>query len=94
MPESLTKQTAPERVAIDTLLPYLLKCPEASVKALIARNLGTGVFYDDPDEVLYWAAVQIAFCGKPIRQDLLSEVIDRLTRLARETAEKKPYPSD
>jgi hypothetical protein len=86
MPESQTKPTAPERVSIDKLLPYLRSRPDSNVKELIARNLATGVFYGDPDEVLYWAAVQIAYCGKPIRQDLLSEVIDRLTRLAPENA--------
>jgi hypothetical protein len=86
MPESQTKLIAPERVSIDTLLPYLRTCPESNVKELIARSLATGVFFGDPDEVLYWAAIQIAYCGKPIRPGLLSEVIDRLARLAPECA--------
>lgn len=86
MPESQTRSIAPERVPIATLLPYLRTCSEPNVKELIARNLATGVFYGDPDEVLYWAAVHTAFCERPIRPALLSEVIDRLAGLAPESA--------
>lgn len=82
MPESQTKPTIPERAPIDTLLPYLRTCPDTNVKELIARNLGTGVFYNDPNEVLYWATIQVAYSGKAIRTSLLSEVIDRLAKLA------------
>ena len=82
MPESLTMQTKPERAPIDTLLPYLLTRPEANVKELIARNLATGVYYNDPNEVLYWATVQIAYSGKALHSSLLSEAIDRLAKLA------------
>lgn len=94
MPESQTKPITPERVSIDTLVPYLRTCPESNVKELIARNLATGVFYGDPDEVLYWAAVQITFCGKPVRQGLLSEVIDCLSRIAPESAWEISFPLD
>lgn len=82
MPESLKMLTIPERVPIDTLLPYLRTCSEANVKELIARNLATGVFYNDPNEVLYWATVQIAYSGKALHASLLSEAIDRLAKLA------------
>ena len=82
MPESLTMPKKPERAPIDTLLPYLLTRPEANVKELIARNLATGVFYNDPNEVLYWATVQIAYSGKALHASLLSEAIDRLAKLA------------
>jgi len=82
MPESLTKPKTPERAPIDTLLPYLLTRPEANVKELIARNLATGVYYNDPNEVLYWATVQIAYSGKVLHASLLSEAIDRLAKLA------------
>lgn len=82
MPESLKLPTKPERAPIDTLLPYLLKRPEANVKELIARNLATGVYYNDPNEVLYWATIQIAYSGKALHASLLSEVIDRLAKLA------------
>lgn len=82
MPESLKMPTKPERVAFDTLLPYLQTRPEANVKELIARNLATGVYYNDPNEVLYWATIQIAYSGKALHASLLSEVIDRLAKLA------------
>ncbi|MCZ8350263.1 MAG: hypothetical protein O9352_10100 [Rhizobium sp.] len=82
MPESLTMPKKPERAPIDTLLPYLLTRPEANVKELIARNLATGVYYNDPNEVLYWATVQIAYSGKTLHASLLSEAIDRLAKLA------------
>lgn len=82
MPESLTMPTKPERAPIDTLLPYLLTRPEANVKELIARNLATGVYYNDPNEVLYWATVQIAYSGKALHAPLLSEAIDRFAKLA------------
>ncbi len=54
MSEGLKMPMMPERAPIDTLLPYLRTCPEANVKELIARNLATGVYYNDPNEVLYW----------------------------------------
>lgn len=82
MPESLTIPTKPERAPIDTLLPYLLTRPEANVKELIARNLATGVYYNDPNEVLYWATIQIAYSGKALDASLLSEAIERLAKLA------------
>ncbi|MCZ8272656.1 MAG: hypothetical protein O9314_02745 [Microcystis sp. LE19-4.1E] len=82
MPESLKMLTIPERAPIDTLLPYLRTCPEANVKELIARNLATGVFYNDPNEVLYWATVQIAYSGKALHASLLAEAIERLAKLA------------
>lgn len=82
MSESLKMPTRPERAPIDTLLPYLLTRPEANVKELIARNLAAGVFYNDPNEVLYWATVQIAYSGKALHASLLSEAIDRLAKLA------------
>ena len=82
MPERLKIPTIPERAPIDTLLPYLRTCPEANVKELIARNLATGVFYNDPNEVLYWATVHIAYSGKALHASLLSEVIDQLAKLA------------
>jgi hypothetical protein len=40
------------------------------------------VFYSDPNEVLYWATVQIAYSGKALHAALLSEAIDRLASLA------------
>jgi hypothetical protein len=81
MPESLKTPNLPERAPIDTLLPYLRTCPEANVKELIARNIATGVFYSDPNEVLYWATVQIAYTGRALHASLLSEAIDRLAKL-------------
>jgi hypothetical protein len=85
MPESQPRPRPPERVSIDTLLPYLRTRSEANVKELIARNLGTGVYHNDPEEVLYWAIMQIAFSGKPIRQTLVAEAFDHLNRLDRQT---------
>lgn len=84
MPESQSKARPPERVPIDTLLPYLRTRSEANVKELIARNLGTGVYYNDPEEVLYWAIMHIALSGKPVRQTLVAEAIDHLNRLGQE----------
>jgi hypothetical protein len=48
----------------------------------IVGQLATGVFYNDPNEVLYWATVQIAYSGKALHASLLSEVIERLAKLA------------
>lgn len=82
MPESQTKPIIPERAPIDTLLPYLRTRPVSNVKELIARNLATGVFHDDPDEVLYWAAIHVALSARTVRTTLLSDVLDHLDRSA------------
>lgn len=82
MPESQTKPITPERAPIDTLLPYLRSRPESNVKELIARNLATGVFHGDPDEVLYWATIHGALSDRPVRTTLLSDVLDHLGRMA------------
>ena len=82
MPESQTKPITPERAPIDTLLPYLRSRPESNVKELIARNLATGVFHDNPEEVLYWTAIHAALSDRPVRAALLSDVLDHLGRIA------------
>ncbi len=79
---SLTMQTKPERAPIDTLLPYLLTCPEANVKELIARNLANrrvlqrsergALLGDGPDRLFRQSSARI----------ILSEAIDRLAKLA------------
>lgn len=68
------------RSPLPAMIALLKQHERNDVKLLIARMLGTAVYNDDSEEVLYWAVIHHNVVGGDIDPDIRSELLAALGR--------------